>query len=86
MLDARSGSAVRPIHQYADWDKLSSHGWPERFGVPTEFQNQSDDEIWWPRNNRDQMRRICADAGWDVITMDMGFFERDSVVLLERRR
>ncbi|MCH8148486.1 MAG: class I SAM-dependent methyltransferase [Planctomycetes bacterium] len=72
------------IHQYADWQKLDQHGWHRRMGVPGDFQDKPDDEIWWPRNNQQIMAEICRSAGWVVKTIDLDCFERDSVVVLER--
>jgi SAM-dependent methyltransferase len=70
-------------HQYSDWDKLDRFGWT-RGGVPEDFQEQPDDEIWWPRNNQFGMQRIAESAGWQVITPDMELVERDSLIQLRR--
>ncbi|ACB49865.1 hypothetical protein cce_0514 [Crocosphaera subtropica ATCC 51142] len=71
------------IHQYADWNKLDTYGW-EKGGVPLFFQQQSDDQIWWPRNNRATMESIAQQAGWSVIVADLGLLQRDSMIVLRR--
>lgn len=68
-------------HQYANWDKLDRFGW-RRGGVPTEFRNLQDDEIWWPRNSQTEMVACCRNAGWRVIKPDMGLLRRDSIIQL----
>ena len=70
-------------HQYGDWEKLDHYGWM-RGGVPKEFQDQPDDKIWWPRNTRQDMTRICEKAGWEVVDADLGLIKRDSIILLRR--
>ena len=72
------------IHQYADWTKLDRCRWRKRHGVPKGFRDLPDDEIWWPRNNQESMTEICENAGWHVVTADLDFFKRDSVIVLER--
>lgn len=71
------------IHEYADWNKLTSYGW-ERGGVPAEFQSLPDDKIWWPRNNQQIMSQIAIDAGWIVIEPDLNLIQRDSVIILKK--
>lgn len=71
------------IHQHSDWDKLERYGW-ERGGVPTDFRNKPDDEIWWPRNNQVEMSEAAKRAGWKVVTPDLGLLERDSIIVLQR--
>ncbi|MDJ0661022.1 MAG: class I SAM-dependent methyltransferase [Crocosphaera sp.] len=71
------------IHQYGDWNKLDDYGW-EKGGVPVRFQQQPDEEIWWPRNNRATMYSIAQQAGWSVITADLALVERDSMIVLRR--
>lgn len=70
------------IHQYGDWEKLDRYGW-RKGGVPEQFRSQSDQEIWWPRNDRSSMTLIAKEAGWDVVAPDMELLERDSIVLLQ---
>jgi phospholipid N-methyltransferase len=70
-------------HQYGDWDKLEAFGW-EKGGVPLEFKNKPDDEIWWPRNNRATMTRAALDAGWEVVNPDLDLLRRDGFILLRR--
>ena len=71
-------------HQYADWDKLNDFGW-RRGGVPQEFQSRDDDQIWWPRNRQRDMAALCRNAGWEVVSADLGLLKRDSMVLLRCR-
>jgi hypothetical protein len=68
-------------HQYANWDKLDRYGW-RRGGVPAEFRNLRDDEIWWPRNSQVEMVSLSVQAGWKVIKPDMGLLRRDSIIQL----
>ena len=68
-------------HQYANWDKLDRYGW-RRGGVPAEFRDLGDDEIWWPRNSQDEMVSLSAKAGWKIIKPDMGLLRRDSIIQL----
>lgn len=79
---ARPGAYA--VHQYGDWDKLDAEGWPQSRHIPSEFREMDDDDIWWPRNSRDRMSRLAREAGWTVITEDMGLLERDSMILLRR--
>lgn len=72
------------VHMYGDWDKLNAYGW-RRGGVPPEFQNKTDDEIWWPRNSRGKMTSIAIEAGWDVITPDLNLVKRDSIIVLQNK-
>jgi hypothetical protein len=71
------------IHNYGDWGKLDEYGW-EKGGVPVDFKNKHDDEIWWPRNAQHQMVEIALRAGWVVEQADMKFFLRDGVILLRK--
>ncbi|MDG1874560.1 MAG: class I SAM-dependent methyltransferase [Mariniblastus sp.] len=68
-------------HQYANWDKLEQYGW-RRGGVPAEFQQMADDEIWWPRNNQMNMVSLSVDAGWTVVRPDLKLLQRDGVIQL----
>ena len=70
-------------HQFADWKKLEAYGWTKG-GVPTEFKDKPDDEIWWPRNDTESTAKIAAEAGWHVKVADMGLLERDGVMRLQR--
>lgn len=70
-------------HQFADWKKLDAYGW-EKGGVPKDFKDQQDDEIWWPRNDTESMAKIAADAGWHVKLADLGILKRDGLMLLQR--
>ncbi len=69
------------LHQYGDWKKLEAFGW-ERGGVPQTFKTQSDQDIWWPRNDRQVMARLAAEAGWEVLEADLGLLKRDAIILL----
>jgi SAM-dependent methyltransferase len=71
------------VHQHGDWEKLDAFGW-ERGGVPTSFRDQSDEEIWWPRNSSAQMADLARGAGWDVVERDLGLLERDGLIVLRR--
>jgi hypothetical protein len=71
------------VHQYADWDKLETYGW-EKGGIPLEFKNQRDDEIWWTRNNQTTMSSLAVKTGWTVINPDLGLVKRDSIILMRR--
>ncbi len=70
-------------HQYSDWEKLNEFGW-QRGGVPEEFQQLNDDEIWWPRNNQNAMLDIAERCGWEVVTPDLNLVQRDSIILLRK--
>jgi hypothetical protein len=70
-------------HQYGDWDKLDKYGWG-RGGVPSEFRELRDDEIWWPRNSQSDMVSICKSSGWQVVQPDFGMLRRDSLIQLKR--
>lgn len=73
---------ARAVVQYAAWEKLDAFGW-ERGGVPTDFRERADTEIWWPRNTVAEMDALCRSAGWTVLQADCGIVERDGVALLE---
>ncbi len=68
-------------HQYANWDKLNRFGW-RRGGVPAEFRQLSDDEIWWPRNNQQEMVQLSKAAGWNIVKPDMRLLRRDGLIQL----
>ncbi|WP_204106192.1 MULTISPECIES: class I SAM-dependent methyltransferase [Spirulina sp. CCY15215] len=70
-------------HQYGDWNKLEIFGW-KKGGVPLNFKETSDDEIWWPRNSKSTMKQIAEDIGWSVIDGDLGLLKRDGIILLQR--
>lgn len=76
----RGGIAV---HQYADWRKLDSYGW-ERGKTPLVFRNMPDDEIWWPRNDKNTMVSIAKNCGWTVLSPDLDLVKRDSIIVLQR--
>lgn len=71
------------VHQYGEWDKLETFGW-KKGAVPLKFKDKPDDEIWWPRNNRESMTCAAKNAGWQVISADMDLLKRDGIVLLRR--
>jgi len=48
--------------------------------VPGDFRALPDDAIWWPRNEVEDMARLSAEAGWEVVMPDVGVFERDGVL------
>lgn len=70
-------------HQFADWKKLEAYGWVKG-GVPEEFKEKPDSEIWWPRNDTESMSKIAAEAGWHVKVADLGILKRDGLMLLQR--
>lgn len=70
-------------HQFADWKKLNQYGW-QRGGVPEEFQQMNDDEIWWPRNSTQDMVAIAESIGWEVVQKDLGLLRRDGLILLRK--
>ncbi len=82
-----SFSKLRPgahsCHQFADWKKLNRYGW-RRGGVPIEFQQMEDDEIWWPRNSTADMVDIATSIGWEVVQRDLGLLRRDGLILLRK--
>lgn len=69
------------VHQHSDWKKLERFGWREG-GVPEDFKNKPDDEIWWPRNDGQTMAEVARSAGWEVVEVDLGFIRRDGLILL----
>lgn len=69
------------VHQHGDWTKLDTFGW-ERGEVPVEFKTLPDREIWWPRNDSATMAQIAQQAGWAVITEDVGLLKRDGLIVL----
>ena len=71
------------VHQYGDWEKLENHGW-KKGRVPVKFKSMADDEIWWPRNTKNEMTKIAERAGWKVITSDLNLVKRDSIILLKK--
>jgi len=73
------------VHQHAEWDKLEEYGW-KKGGIPPEFKDKEDDEIWWPRNSLENMSRLATESGWTVINQDLGLVKRDAIIVLERSR
>jgi hypothetical protein len=71
------------IHHYGDWEKLEEFGWIAG-GVPSEFRNLSDNDIWWPRNTKTDMTKLAIEAGWKVISADLELLKRDSIILLKK--
>lgn len=71
------------IHQHGDWDKLERFGW-RRGEVPEEFKDLPDEEIWWPRNNQQQMVELARRAGWTVVAGDLALLKRDGLILLQK--
>ncbi len=69
------------IHQYGDWVKLERFGW-NRGGVPQAFKAQSDEDIWWPRNDQQIMTKLAMEAGWEVLCADLDLLRRDSLIFL----
>jgi phospholipid N-methyltransferase len=78
---AKMKSGAVAIHQYGDWSKLDKYGW-ERGRVPREFRDKPDAEIWWPRNDQEQMSRAAVKAGWKIEVPDTGLLARDSMIVL----
>lgn len=74
---------ARSVHQYGDWGKLNQFGW-SKGGVPEEFRNQKDQDIWWPRNSQEVMTNIATEAGWQVEQADLDLLRRDSIILLRK--
>lgn len=70
------------LHHYGDWNKLEIYGW-KKGGVPKEFKTKTDDEIWWPRNNKTIMAELARQAGWTVLKDDLDLVKRDSIILLQ---
>lgn len=71
------------VHQHGDWKKLDDFGW--RLGeVPEEFRELPDEEIWWPRNDGEQMADLARQAGWTVVSQDLGLLKRDGLISLRR--
>jgi len=70
-------------HQFGDWGKLEQYGW-KKGGVPTNFQELPDDEIWWPRNTTQAMEKMATDAGWKISVRDFGILKRDGLMLLQK--
>jgi hypothetical protein len=62
---------------------VQQYGW-DRGGIPKEFAQKADDEMWWPRNTKKDMAEICRAAGWEVITPDLNLVQRDSIIALRR--
>ena len=77
-------SGGRSLHQYGAWDKLDSYGW-KRGGVPEEFKEKPDEEIWWPRNSIDMMRDAAVQTGWNVINADIDLLKRDGIIIMEKQ-
>ena len=71
------------VHQYSDWEKLEKYGW-ERGGVPLEFKDKPDNEIWWVRNDQSTMSALAARLGWEVISPDLNLVKRDSIIVLKK--
>jgi len=71
------------VHQYSDWEKLEKYGW-KKCGVPREFKNKPDDEIWWSRNTQAVMSSLASKLGWTVICSDLQLIKRDSIIVMQR--
>ena len=80
---AKMKPGAAAVHQHGDWDKLDTYGW-ERGGVPAQFKDLPDEDIWWPRNSSAKMAEIARSAGWEVVTEDLGLLERDGLIALRR--
>jgi phospholipid N-methyltransferase len=73
------------MHQYGDWEKLDAFGW-KKGGVPDDFRDKPDNEIWWPRNSKQAAVAAATRAGWTVVSPDLQLVKRDSIILLQRTR
>lgn len=71
------------VHQYSDWHKLEKYGW-EKGGIPLEFKQKPDDQIWWVRNDQTTMTSLVTKLGWEVISPDLNLVRRDSIIVLKR--
>lgn len=71
------------VHQYSDWEKLNRYGW-KKGGVPIDFKNKKDNEIWWVRNNQSSMSSVASKVGWKVINSDLNLLKRDSIIVLKK--
>ena len=56
----------------------------ERGGIPADFRQLNDDDIWWPRNDQAVMTRIAEKSGWEVESPDLNLVGRDSIIKLRR--
>jgi SAM-dependent methyltransferase len=72
------------VHQFGDWHKLDALNWHWRWGIPALFKGKKDDDIWWPRNDATTMARLATEAGWQVVSPDLGLVRRDSMIHLRR--
>jgi len=81
-LPKMKGNAIA-VHHYANWDKLEKYGW-DNGNLPTWLKKKADDEIWWPRNNKETMKEIAEEAGWIVEAADMDMFKRDGIIRLRK--
>lgn len=72
------------VHQYGDWNKLDKYGW-EKGRIPIKFKDQSNENIWWPRNTQKTMSSLAVQAGWAVTCADLGLVKRDSIMVMKRR-
>jgi hypothetical protein len=70
------------LHHYSDWNKLEKYGW-KKGKVPLDFKKKPDNEIWWPRNNKNIMAELAQQAGWTVLNDDIDLVKRDSIILLK---
>ncbi len=72
------------IHEYGDWKKLDAIGWGNATSIPEDLKQVPENDSWWPHNDADEMAQEACDAGWLVVTPDLGFFKRDGVIVLRR--
>ena len=72
------------VHQYGDWNKLEKYGW-KKGGVPPDFKNQPNNEIWWPQNTQENMISLAEKIGWTVINSDLSLVKRDSIIVLQKQ-
>lgn len=71
------------VHHYADWNKLEKRGWGRNGNLPVWLKKLPDNEIWWPRNNKETMKKIAEEVGWIVETADMDMVKRDAIICLK---
>jgi len=50
----------------------------------TAFKSAPNEEISWPRNNRQQMADAARRAGWTIVNEDLGLLKRDGMICLRR--
>ncbi len=72
------------VHQYADWVKMEASKGTTYCGLPANYRDLPDADIWWPRNDQARMAEIIRAAGYECLSIDLDLVKRDSIAVFRK--